>query len=64
MHHACVEMNDCLISSRKIVLQKVGQAAVSVTMTPVVYKSTMQRIVLYVIYHSALLIVWPEGLLI
>ena len=46
MHHACVGMNDCLISSRKIVSQKVGQVAVSGMMTPAVFKSTSKKIVL------------------
>ena len=52
MHLACVEMNDCLISSKKIALQKVGQVAVSEMMTPAVFKLTMKMNVQYVTYYS------------
>ena len=48
MHLACVEMNDCLISLKKIASQKVGQVAVSEMMIPAVFKSTVEENVQYV----------------
>ena len=42
MHHACVEINNCLSSSNKTVSLKVVQVAASEMTTPVVCKSTLQ----------------------
>ena len=47
MHHACVEMRDCLTLLKKIVLKRAVQDVVLEIVTLVVYKSTVHLIVRY-----------------